>query len=113
MSIVILMIASVLVVLIVMTNDDASRCLTIIQEKKAAAAKRRGAAGAGAAPGLQSGQAEAGGGVFESCDSDIACSIKIGGRRSICLCLCAQCVINARVCICLFTVCFNDVAQEL
>jgi hypothetical protein len=53
----------------------------IIQEKKVAAAKQRGKTGGHATPGLKSGEAgqvEGGDGVFESCDNDIACSIRIG-----------------------------------
>ena len=70
----------VMVAIIIMMIKNHSITM-IIQEKKAAAAKQRGKTGGHTTPGLKSGEAgqvEAGDGVFESCDHDIACSIRIG-----------------------------------
>ena len=91
------MVASVLVMFIVMSMPfTPSSCrLNVIQERKAAAAKRRGAGGS-ATPGLPGGEA----GVFENCDSDIACAIRIGVCPSIELCVCV-CVLRLK-----------DVSQE-
>jgi hypothetical protein len=72
----VLLVAIVIMILII------PYILMVIQEKKAAAAKRRGKTGENVAPGLKSGEAshvDAEDGVFESCDNDIACAIRIGG----------------------------------
>jgi hypothetical protein len=73
----------------------------VIQEKKAAAAKRRGKTEAHDAPGLKSGEAgraDAEDGVFESCDHDIACSIRIGWW-AVCVNSCGRLFVFQFVCI--------------
>ncbi len=83
-------------------HDDKNHPITMIfQEKNAAAAKQRGKTGGHTTPGLKSGEAgqvEAGYGVFESCDHDIACSISIGTSISLCFYVFGLCVC---VCVCL------------
>jgi hypothetical protein len=72
----------VLLVVVVMTILIIPYMSIVFQEKKAAAAKRRGKTGEYVSPELKSGEPshmDAEDGVFQSCDNDIACAIRIGG----------------------------------